>query len=72
MFFECVMSNDMLNSLKLNKKKDIGAILSKDIKSDKIFKGNTSNVLNVDGKIIVKFPKPLDNVQKQANIPISW
>ena len=64
MFFECVMSNDMLNSLKLNKKKDIGAILSEDIKSDKRFKGNTSNVLNVDGKIIVKFPKPLDNVQK--------
>ena len=71
MFFECVMSNDMLNSLKLNKKKDIGAILSEDIKSDKRFKINKLNVLNVDYKNITKSPQSLDNVPKQVNFPMT-
>ena len=38
---------------------------------NKRFKGNKPNALNVDGKIIVKFSKSFDNVQKQANIPMS-
>ena len=60
------MSNDMLNSLKLNKKRILAEILSEDVKSDKRIKGDKSNVLNVDGKIIVdKFPKSLDNVQNK-------
>ena len=59
MFIKCVMTNEMLNSLKNNQKKDLADISSKDVKSDKRFKGNKSNVLNVDGKIIIKFPKLL-------------
>ena len=66
------MSNDLLNSLKFNKKRDLTEISSEDVKSDKSIKGNKLNALNVDGTIIViKFPKSLDNVQKQANIHMS-
>ena len=64
MFIKCVMTIEMLDLLKLNKKRDLADISSEDIKSDKRFKGNKSNMLNVDGKIIIKFPKSLDNVQK--------
>ena len=71
MFLKYVMSNDFLNSLKLNKKRDLAEISSEDVKYDKRFKGNKSNVLNVEGKIVVKFPKSHDNVQKQANISMS-
>ena len=53
MFIKCVMTIEMLDLLKLNKKRDLADISS-----------NKSNVLNVDGKIIIKFPKSLDNVQK--------
>ena len=49
-FIKCVMINDMLNSLKLNKRRDLDEISSEDVKSDKRFKGNKSNVLNVDIK----------------------
>ena len=56
----------MLISLKLNKKRILAEILSEVVKSDKGIKGDKSNVLNVDGKIIVdKFLKSLDNVQNK-------
>ena len=61
-----------MNSLIFNKKRDLAEISSEDIKYDKIFKGNKLNVLNVDGKVIVKFPQSLDNVQKQVIIFMSY
>ena len=71
MFIKCVMTNEMLNSLQLKKKRDLADISSEDAKADKRFKGNKSNVLNVDCKIIIKYPQSLDNVQKQAHVPMS-
>ena len=65
MFLKYIMSNDMLNSLKLNKKIKLAKISSEDVKYDKRFKINNSNVLNVNGKIIVQFPKYLDYVQNR-------
>ena len=53
------MTHEILNSLKINQKKDLADISSKDVKSDKRFKGNKSNVLNIVRKIFIKFSKLL-------------
>ena len=55
----------MLNSLKVNKKRVLAKISSEDVRSDKMIKGDNSNALDVDGKVIDDtFLKPPDNVQK--------
>ena len=64
------ITNEMVNSLQLNKKRDLADNSSEDIKSDKRFKINKLNVLNVDYKNITKSPQSLDNVPKQVNFPM--
>ena len=61
MFIEYVMTNEMLNSLQLNKKRDFADNSSEDDKSEKRCKDNKSNVLNDDYKIIIKSTQSLDN-----------
>ena len=65
MFIKYVITNEILNSLQLKKKRVLADISSKNVKSDKRIKGNKSNVLNVDCKIIIKSPQSLENVQNR-------
>ena len=65
------MSNDLLNSLKFNKKRDLTEISSEDVKSDKSIKGNKLNVMNDDCKDIIKSTQSLDDIPKQVNVPIT-
>ena len=64
------ITNEMVNSLQLNKKRDLADNSSEDIKSDKRFKINKLNVLNVDYKNVTKSHQSLYNVPKQVNFPM--
>ena len=68
MFIKCVMTNEILNSLQLNEKRDFADNSSEDVKYDKRFKGNKSNVLNDNCKDIIKSTQYLDNVPKKVNV----
>ena len=65
------MTNEMSNSLQLNKKRDSADNSFEDVKSDKRFKGNKSNVANDDCKDIIKSTQSLDNIPKQVNVFIT-
>ena len=65
------MTNDMSNSLQLNKKRDSADNPFEDVKSNKRFKVNKSNVMNDDCKYIIKSTQFLINIPKQVNVPIT-
>ena len=71
MLMKYVMTNEMSNLLQLNKKRDFADNSFEDVKSDKIFKGNKSNVANDGCKDIIKSTQFLDNIPKQVNVSIT-
>ena len=71
MLMKYVLTNDMSNSLQLNKKRDFADNSFENIKSNKRFKVNKSNVMNDDCKDIIKSTQFLDNIPKQVNISIT-
>ena len=59
------------NSLQLKKKRPVYDNSFKDVKSDKTFKDNKSNVTNGECKYIIKSTQSLDDIPKQVNVPIT-
>ena len=57
-----IITDVMSNSIQLNKKRPVGDNSFEDVKSDKIFKGNKSNVMNDECKDIIKSTQSLDNI----------
>ena len=55
----------------MNKTRPVYDNSFEDIKSDKISKGNKSNVMNDECKNIIKSTQSLDDIPKQVNVPIT-